>query len=463
MYVLDRDSQKPLYIQLYEQLKKDIIYNHKVGDKLQSVRKMSSLYNLSKTTVESAYSQLVAEGYIESYPNSGFRVEDTNEIKFEAKEIDLITEKDKEINWLYDFYPARLSKDSFPLKLWKRLFAKYINEELDFGGYSDIQGEYGLRKEISKYLQESRGVNCDENQIIIECSFAQSMGTIAEIFRKMEYTSFAIENPGYYVAKNVFENYGFDIKKISLDTNGINIKELEKSKSKLVYVTPSHQYPTGVTIPIANRYKLLNWAKENNSFIIEDDYDSELNYINRPIPSLQGLDTEDRVIYIGTFSKSLSAALRISYLVLPLSLIRTYHEIFNNSHTNVPLMTQKVLEKFMSEGHWDRHLRKIKTINRKKHNLMKSHLINKLGNSIKIETQGAGLAILINPIVKININKLKELAIKEKIKIYFAKDVSGGDWDAIRMGFGGFKDNEIKKAVEIFSKIWHQSINESDL
>lgn len=459
MYILDKLSQKPLYIQLYEQLKKDIIETYKIGDKLPSVRKMSSTYNLSKTTVESAYSQLVAEGYIESYPNSGFRVEDTNEIKFETNKISELIHTDKNVDWLYDFYPARLSKDSFPLKLWKRLFTKYINEELDFGGYSNLQGEIGLRKEIAKYLKESRGVNCNENQIIIECSFNQSMGIIANIFKKINHTIFAIENPGYFIAKGIFEDYGFNIKKISLDNNGIKIEELEKSKSKLVYITPSHQYPTGVTMPISNRHKLLNWAKENDGFIIEDDYDSELNYINRPIPSLQGLDNHSRVIYLGTFSKSLSAALRVSYLVLPINLMQIYQKEYKNSHSNVPLMTQKVLEKFISEGHWDKHLRKIRTLNRKKHNLMKSELIKKLGKTMQIETQGAGLAILINPTVDIDLEKLKKLAIEQRIKIYFAKDVSGGTWDAIRMGFGGFEENEIEKAVELFSKIWYQSIN----
>ncbi len=134
MYILDKYSEKSLYIQLYEQLKKDIIENYKVGEKIPSVRKMSISYNLSKTTVESAYSQLVAEGYIDSYPNSGFRVEDTNEIKSEIKNVNFIIQSDKKIDCLYDFFPARLSKDSFPLKLWKRLFTKYIDENLDLGG-----------------------------------------------------------------------------------------------------------------------------------------------------------------------------------------------------------------------------------------------------------------------------------------------------------------------------------------
>ena len=137
MYSLNKESSKPLYIQLYEQMKNDIIENYSVGDKLPSVRKISSTYNISKTTIESAYGQLVAEGYIESYPNSGFRVENINELKFKTRNIitNINIDDTKKIEWLYDFYPSKLSKDSFPLKLWKRLFTKYIDESLDFGAY----------------------------------------------------------------------------------------------------------------------------------------------------------------------------------------------------------------------------------------------------------------------------------------------------------------------------------------
>lgn len=459
MYILDKDNHKPLYMQLYEQLKKDIIENYKIGEKIPSVRKMTAFYNLSKTTVESAYSQLVAEGYIESYPNSGYRVEDIKEIMFETRNTNFNLENNtNKENYLYNFHPVRLSSDLFPLKLWKKLFTKYINSDLDFGKYSNSQGEHGLRSEIAKYLKVSRAVNCHEDQIIIGSGFSDSMGLLAKIFKKLNYNSLAIENPGYYVAKEVFENFNFIINKISIDSNGIKIDELKQSKSNIVYITPSHQYPTGVTIPIFNRYKLLNWAKNNNSFIIEDDYDTELNYINRPIPSLQGLDNENRVVYIGTFSKSLSATLRISYIVLPYNLLYIYQESFKKFHVSVSLMTQKVLEKFISEGHWDKHLRKMRTINRRKHNLMKYHLLKELGNTVKIETQGGGLSILINPTVDINLNKLKELASEKRIKLYFAKDVSGGDWDAIRMGFGGFDEKEIPKAIELFSIIWFESI-----
>jgi len=459
MYILNPDSKTALHIQLYEQIKEDITTNYKVGDKLPAIRKMASIYNLSKTTVQSAYSQLVVEGYIEGFPGSGYKVEDTNSLSFKPINTKKYVEDIEEIDWLYDFFPARLSKDTFPLKLWKRLFMKYIDQSLDLCMYSDGQGEKGLRIEIAKYLEKSRGIQCHESQIVIGSGLIDSLSLLTRLLKKKKDNILALEHPGYYVTREVFESSGFIIEKIRLDKNGLKIEELKKTKANLVYVTPSHQYPTGVSMPISNRQKLLKWAEETDGFIIEDDYDSELNYINRPIPSLQGLDNSDRVIYLGTFSKSLAASLRVSYTVLPMRLMNVYKSNFSSFFSSVSLITQKTLEKFMSEGHWEQHLRKIRTVNRKKHNLMKELLVKNLGNDIKIESQGAGLAIFINPTVDIDLSKLKDLAKKERIKIHFTKEFCGGEWDALRMGFGGLCEDEINKAIEIFCNIWDQSKN----
>uniref|UniRef100_UPI0040472BBC MocR-like pyridoxine biosynthesis transcription factor PdxR n=1 Tax=Aliarcobacter sp. TaxID=2321116 RepID=UPI0040472BBC len=308
MYIIEPNTKTPLHIQLYSELKKDIIENLNIGDKLPSIRKISSLYNLSKNTVESAYNQLYAEGYIDSIPKSGYIVSDNIYKEFTPKN-SIIVQKDlEEIIYKYDFAPARLSKDSFPLKLWKRVFNKVIDESIDFGAYPNGKGELGLREEIAKYLISSRGVKCHANQVIISNGFGDSMGLLAKML-KDNHKLFAMENPGYHIASQIFENYGYTIDKININENGICLKELNKSNAKIVYVTPSHHYPTGVSIPIANRLKLLEWANTNEGIIIEDDYDSELSYSNRPIPSLQGLDNNQRVVYLGTFSKSLSPAL----------------------------------------------------------------------------------------------------------------------------------------------------------
>ena len=457
MYIIDQESKTPLHVQLYNEIKKKIINKHATGDKLHSIRKVSSMYNLSRNTVESAYSQLVAEGYVESYPKSGYIVTDTTRMNGDINQIPIITQTQKSEDYLYDFFPSRLDRDSFPLKIWKRLFTKVINDTTDFGAFLCGQGELGLRTEIAKYITQFRDVKCQPDQIVITNGFADSMGLLAKII-KNDYNTLAIEDPGYRLALKIFDSFGYKIKKVGLDKNGLRLDLLKKSQAKLVYLTPSHQYPTGVTMPISNRLSLLEWAKEENALLIEDDYHSELKYATRPIPSLQGLNNDDRVVFLGTFSKLLSPSIRISYMVLPNHLLPLYQESFDYKIPRVSLMMQKTLEHFMSEGHWERHIRKTRTLHRKKHNLMKKLLMEKLQDTMKIESEGGGLAIFINPTVEFDWDLLKELAQKNRIKLYFATQRALGEWEAIQMGFGGLKEGEIEDAIELFSKIWKQCI-----
>jgi len=457
MYLIDQSLKTPLHLQLYEALKDDIVENMKVGEKLPSIRKVASSYGLSKNTVESALRQLYVEGFIESYPKSGYFVSDTNFKEFKPTKKELSTQKTQKQLYKYDFFPARLPKDSFPLKLWKRIYTKAIDHTLDFGAYPKGQGEDLLREQIASYLNNSRGANCTMDQIIITSGFGESMQLVAKML-KQRYDTFAIEDPGYHIATKAFEGYGYAVEKIGIDINGLNLTELEKSRAKIVYITPSHQYPKGVSMPIANRLRLLEWAKELEGYILEDDYDGELTYYNRPIPSLQGLDNYDRVIYFGTFAKYLSPALRVSYIVLPKQLLDLYTKHFDRHFCKVSLDTQITLAHFMKEGYFEKHIRKIRTLNKKKHELLKKMLEERLSDTMKIEAQGAGLAILINPTVNFDWEKFKSLAEQKSIKLYFAKGVSGGSWDALRLGFGGFSEKELKEAVEVLSEIWHRSI-----
>ncbi len=457
MYIIDQNSKTPLHIQLYEELKKDIIKNYSIDEKLPSIRKIASTYNLSKNTVESAYTQLYAEGYIESYPKRGYFVSDLNYKEFNSDENIILSQTKKKKEYLYDFFPARVAKESFPIKLWKRLYNKAIDESLDFGIYPKGQGESELCEEIAKYLIRSRGAKCESYQVIITSGFAESMRLLSQIIKE-DHKNFAIEDPGYHVAREVLEECGFDMDYINVDDNGLVLGELEKSDSKIVYITPSHQYPKGVTMPIPNRQKLLEWSKKVNGLIVEDDYDSELTYYNRPIPCLQGLDNYDRVVYLGTFAKALSPALRVSYMVLPKHLLPRYEKLLDSYFSKVSISTQKTLALFMKDGYYDKHIRKMRTLNKKKHDLLKSLLKTHLGDTMKIEAEGAGLSILINPSKEFDWDKLKELAEQNSIKLYFAKDVSGGKWQAIRMGFGGFSEEELKTSIELFSKIWHECL-----
>ena len=456
MYVLDVNSKQPLYVQLYEALKKQILQEYAIGDKIPSIRKIAVMYNVSKNTVEEAFTQLVIEGYIDSIPKSGYVVQDLNELKTKKKKAPKNTVAKEEPAYLYDFFPARLEKGSFPMKTWKRLFSKAVNEELDMGGYALGQGEYGLRCEIASYLNASRGVQAVASNVVICSGFGNAMELLCKLF-KDEFDSVCMEEPGYHVATEVFEQMGLSVEKVRVTKLGIDIEALKRAASKVVYVTPSHQYPTGVAMPVSKRGELLKWASLNQGYIIEDDYDSEMCYENRPIPALQGLDKEQRVIYIGTFSKSLSPSLRVSYMLLPQVLMNRYLKLYDAFFPRVDLMTQKTLELFMKEGFWERHLKKIRTQNKKKHHLMRQMLQKHLGKSMEIVAQGGGLAILILPIGKFDWEKFKQLSYTKRIKIYLAKERCGGEWEAVRMGFGGLSLEEIPQAIECFSEVWHES------
>jgi len=442
-------------------MKKEIIDSLKIGAKLPSIRKVATLYNLSKTTVESAYSQLYAEGYIESRPKSGYYVcelyfedfKQTKKIQFQEESV---------TNYHYDFFPAQLRSVDFPLKTWKRLSNQVINESIDFGAYPTGQGEYGLRVEIANYLTQSRGVICSANEIVITSGFIDSMRVIASLL-KSTYHEFGMEQPGYHIARKVFTEFGYNLNYIEVDEQGVNLTSIEKSNTQLLYITPSHQYPTGVTMPISKRLKLLELMHERNGIIIEDDYDSELRYTNRPIPALQGLDKHNLVVYLGTFAKSLSPALRVGYMVLPQSLLKNYKQSYDAHFAKVSIVTQKTLELFLKEGYYDRQIRKIRTLNKKKHNLMRDTLKKELGSSMKIVAQGGGLAILIHPTSSFDWQKFQDLAQKDKLKVYLAKERCGGEFQAVRMGFGGLSEEEIVKGVKAFSRVWSASFYRADL
>jgi GntR family transcriptional regulator / MocR family aminotransferase len=453
LYKFEQNST-PLYIQLYEQIKDEIKTKLKAGTKLSSIRKLSTEYNLSKTTIQTAYNQLYVEGYIESKKNSGYFVCEDIIQDFQTNFDKEKKQEKQKINYKIDFFPAHLAKSSFPKQTWLKLYNKVVKSDINYGVYFDKQGDLELRIEISKYLLSSRAVLSNSEQIIITSGFSDSLFLISSILKKFS-NNIAIESPCYNVARKVFEISNFKIEDISINSDGLDLNLLEKTVCKALYITPSHQFPTGVTMPISNRIKLLNWAKKNDAFIIEDDYDSELSYYNRPIPSIQGLENNNnRIIYLGTFSKTLSPALRISYIVLPTSLLNTYHQIFDFRFSGVPLDIQKTLTLFLKEGHWEKHLRKIRNINRKKHDLMKEALKEFLKDEIKILREGSGLNLLIKPLVNIDLDKLDELCKQKGVKIYFKEffDLE----KVIALGFGGFEEFEIENIIKEFSEIWFQ-------
>lgn len=309
MIVLDNDSRVPLYLQIYEQLKEEIISGQILeGSKLYSTRTLATTLNVSRNTVESAYMQLSSEGYVTSKAGSGFIVEKLDSMlitKLKGANSDNIKnhkttlpEMNSDNNYKYNFKYGKLRASDFPLRLWRRISNKClasIDGEV-MTSYTSSKGEKELRIEMMDYLNKSRGVSCTPEQIIITSGFEQCLSLLCQIFRN-NFSKVALEDPGYIGARKIFNNNGYDVVPISLDKDGINIAELENNSAKIVYVTPSHQFPTGSVMPIQKRLQLLDWARRENGFIIEDDYDSELRYNSRPIPSIQVL-IQKAVLYI---------------------------------------------------------------------------------------------------------------------------------------------------------------------
>ncbi|KHG32871.1 MAG: hypothetical protein OA34_12970 [Sulfurospirillum sp. MES] len=448
----------PLYLQLYHALKNDIERIIQPGTKLPSIRQMAQEQCISKNGVEQAYKQLELEGYIESRPKSGyFVVSNIKKLIVDAdKKFDFVVSEPLCTTIEYDFSPTQLTHDSFPLKTWKRLTSKAFNLIDGLGKYTDGLGEYTLREEIASYLRHSRNVQCNASNVIVCSGFTDGMNLIAGLLGN-DFSKIGIEQPGYQVTQEIFTHHHFNIVPIALTHQGLCLESLKNSGVRLVYITPTHQYPTGVSMPISHRFALLEWAKNVNGIIIEDDYDSELRYYSRPIPSLQGLDHYENVIYIGTFSKALSPALRISYIVLPARYITRYKTLKLSRYPHVSLPLQKTLELFIADGHWVRHLKKIKIVNKKKHHTLKEILKNDFEPFFEILSDGGGLAIVIQPKSSLNIQLLKELAYDAKIKLYFMRDLYGHELESIRLGFGGLTEDKIIEGMKRLKAICCQA------
>jgi len=352
----------PLYIQLYEYLKNEITQGGiAAGEKLPSLRRISTDLSISITTSEQAYSQLLVEGYIISKPQSGYYVADI--YGSQARQGIEITDVHELTELAFDEYQYKYDLACFDFAKWKKCTSKVFNEYSHLLLFeSDTQGEAALRFEISKYVYSSRGVICKPEQIVIGAGTQQLTSHLCRIMRKMNIGHVATEDPGYVPVQNIFRDHGFGITRIPVASDGIMIEKLPVNIPSAVYVSPSNQFPTGSVMPVGKRYQLLNWAQDNNSIIIEDDYDSELRYFGKPIPALQGLDTDSRVVYLGSFSSTLFPAIKISYMVLPGEMADIFSSIKTDYTQTCSKTEQLTLALFMEDGLYYTNIKKLRTL-----------------------------------------------------------------------------------------------------
>lgn len=455
---LNKDDKIPLYEQIYDKIRKDITDGKlPVGMKLPSKRKLGDFLNVSQTTIELAYGQLIAEGFISSIPRKGFYVQAIEELAYvqPADEIELETIDVRE-QWSIDFSPGHIDTESFPFGQWRKHAKNVIDEsQQDLLLLGHPHGDLALREEIARYLYHSRGVNCTAEHIIVGSGTEQLMPLVIRILGKD--AMYAIEDPGYPLTHHVFYHNHREAIPIAVDEEGIDMQILQKSEATIAYVTPSHQFPTGTVLSAARRTALLNWATTNDQhFIIEDDYDSEFRYAGRPIPSLQGMDKADRVIYLSTFSKSLMPSLRIAYMVLPDVLLKRYRNAFIHYASTVPRLDQHILARFMKAGQFSRHLNRMRTIYRKKLNTLIEALLP-YTPSISYSGDEAGMHIIIKVHTQTSEEQLTAIAEKAGIRIYGLnkyRTKTVHEEPSFIIGFGGFPDEHIKPSIDQLMKVW---------
>lgn len=366
---------RPIYLQLYQHIVQEIKQGtYRRGDRLPSKRMLAQHLAISLNTVDTAYQMLVTEGYVHAIPKSGFYVCAVEQLEAGAPPPMEVTEPSPAPRFDYDLSTGSVDPSVFPFVTWARITKDLMYHSPDLLHHGHRQGDLCLRETLCRYLHQFRGVICEPSQVIIGAGMEYLLTVVC---RLLPGASFAMEDPAYPKARQIIESSGQKICPIPLDASGLRADLLDQSGADCVYLTPSHQFPTGVIMPVGRRTELLKWASaKENRYLIEDDYDSEFKYTGRPIPALQSLDINEKVIYCGTFSRSIAPSIRIGYLVLPHKLLSRYQKEFSLQSSTVSRFEQHTLTRFIEEGHLERHLNRTRTLYKKRRDLLLSCLKN---------------------------------------------------------------------------------------
>lgn len=456
---LEPHSAVPLYEQIYQYIKSDIQKGRiSAGEKLPSTRSLAKYLEVSRSTVELAYEQLISEGYIESVPYKGTFAMDVKELYRLQPKRTVFHEKTKtKQEIIYDFSPHGVDLKRFPYQVWRKLSKDVLSEDKsELFRMGDPQGEYGLRRAVSSYLYQARGVNCTPDQIIIGAGNDYMLLLLHVILGHNH--KIAFENPTYRQAYRMFERLGYSVCTVDMDRYGMEARILQKTDADIAYVMPSHQYPLGIIMPIKRRMELLAWADEREGrYLIEDDYDSEFRYKGKPIPALKGYDVSEKVIYLGTFSKSIAPAIRMSYMVLPDRLLQIYRETCRFINPTVSRVDQMILQRFIEEGYYERHLNRMRALYKARHDTF-LNCLKPFAETCRISGEHAGVHLLLTFDDGRSEEELIRLAKEEKVAVYALSsyDTQGSrkNQASILLGYANMEEQQIREAVEILKKIW---------
>lgn len=476
---LDTEKKQPLYEQIYEALREAILQGRILqGEKLPSTRFEAEYLQVSRSTVELAYDQLVSEGYIHAEPYRGyfacdvrelydltdirtgdakaFAMEKAETVHSDRKKSDSLRKSEK-ISYQIDFSLNELSMENFPYsglsKIMKNLLLDQGEQIMSSGS---AFGENNLKETICDYLYHARNVRCNPEQIIIGAGNEYLQFMLVQMLGVSHCV--AMESPTYLRAYRTFKNAGLSVREVALDESGMRVDLLQEMDASIAYVMPSHQFPLGIVMPMKRRLELLNWAvEEPERYIIEDDYDSEFRYKGKPIPALQGIDRSGRVIYLGTFSKSIASSIRVSYMVLPEQLLERYRECCGFYACTVPNLMQQAICQFMKEGYFEKNLNRMRAIYKNKHDFMLAEL-KKYSWVRDIMGENSGLHLLVEVDTELSEQQVIEACAKQQIRVYglseyYISQNPKREYPILLLGYGGLTEEQIADGLQMIDAI----------
>jgi GntR family transcriptional regulator/MocR family aminotransferase len=486
---INHKSASPLHRQLYEELRLAILARRlKPGERVPSTRALAASLKLSRATVTQSYEQLISEGYLQAVIGSGttvcaqlpddlLRTAPVKAVKTAAETRRATPVKLSHYGTSLDnslplealepelpinFKSGRPALEEFPMREWRRLLLRHCRagkpDLLDYA--PNLRGTPALRKAISDYLARSRAVRCTPEQVIIVNGSQQAIDLLTKVLIDRG-DAVAVENPGYLGARRAFVAQGAKLLPIPVDENGIVVERLEAKPAggahnvKLIYVTPSHQFPTGAVLPLARRLELIRWAEKAGAVIVEDDYDSEFRYGSRPIPALQGLADGANVIYVGTFSKVLFPALRIGYIVVPDGLTRVFARARWLADRQTPTLEQAALTDFIVEGHLERHLRRMRTLYDNRRQALVRALKHNFGDRARILGENAGMHLTVRLRTKLREDEVVRRAADTGVGVVSARIYYMGNAPANEfvLGYAGLSERRIQEGVRRLAKV----------
>ena len=461
-YDLEQRGKTSLYEYLYQCIKNDILAGRiKAGEKLPSKREMAKNHGISVITVENAYAQLLVEGYIYSREKKGYFAGEITSRYIEPETAAVIKPEEQKKKWLVNFDSNHIMYDSFPFATWSRVMRQtLLDQENSFLTSPNHNGVRELRETIADHLQHFRGMDVNPDNIIVGAGTEYLYSMIVKLLghNKM----IAVEDPGYKKIGKVYESNGVKCVHLRIDKEGLNVADLEGCNVSAVHISPSHHFPTGRVMPIGRRQQLLNWADENRSYIIEDDYDSEFRFSGRPIPPMAGIDGR-RVIYMNTFSKTLAPSIRIAYMVLPDKLMEKFHKKLGFYSSTVSSFEQYTLANFISRGYYERHINRMRNYyrdyrNRIIHAIKQSPIYPK----VTIEEENAGLHFILGIKSKIDDKKFVRILKDNDINISGVSDYCYNNLEEFRhkfiINYSAVEEEKLTKALDIMNAALEQSI-----